>query len=731
MINQIKNFFAKSNNNSTIEDKSQEVSVAFLTGDSLMQGINPDEAKLTDYDSMRYDEQVNVCLEVRVQAMLAKGWTIQPVEGKEDIAKEIEANFNNLKGSFYQTLKQIELQKKVFGFSLSEILWQNEKGKLKIAGIKTRNSRLIKFYPDKYGNLLEEGIRQEVDGQEINLPEEKMILHINNMENSNYFGVSDLKSGYVSWVYKKKLMSLYNLLLERFGIPPIIMKYDPSAQAFIGLTEEQTRKKLEGIALTTKKTHQGGVIMIPDYFAHDIVQLDTGGAQAFENALDRYDFAISKAMKVPSELGFLNTKVGSNAKASTQFDVFLWVVNQDNIELEEAVNEQLIKRYVIYNYGLQDEYPKFKLNPVNDDDIEQIIKLYNEALKAGAVRPTKSGEAKTLDLLKYPAVNEDEILETKPQPDNNLPNPDPNNPEEKPKKKVFSKTKYNGEELSPAEKKVNFSKIDSFFMDKEDKAIAEFSDIAYKIFIDISNKIVNKKIITEKRFDEIEKLTIQGSLVGDIKKLLQFTLGQAYKEGKSSILDELNIKKSFAISASELPEPEYFLWIQTLSKEIAGELAGEYLAETKQILLMGIQGGTSEKKIIQQLDEAYKLAKSAGSIQTPAITQNRVGTIVRTNINAAFNKARHNEVIKINEETKDTYYKVFSEILDGRSHPFSAFIHGKAVKVGSDLDKILNYPLHYQDRGVAVYVNATVEGEPPNILTQLPNLQGYSGLLIR
>lgn len=738
MKNLFKNIFAKTSKTETIQKPDlDESGIVIVYGDSLFSGENPD-AKLADYEKMIDDEQVSVCLDVRLMAMLAKGYVIKAPEGKEELGKEIEANLNNLAitesigGSFLRSLKEIELTKKVSGFSLSEIVWEMLNGKLYVSKIKTLNSQKIKFYPDVYGNLLEDGIRQDTGNGIINLPVEKFILHINNFRGGNYFGTSELKPSYKPYKRKEKLQTLYDMLLERFGIPPILMTYNPNDAAFLNKTTAQAKEILQEIARTARKTHQGGVIMIPQTYEHEIIQLNPQSAKAFENALDRCDFSITKGLKVPSELGFLNVKVGSNAKADTQFDFFLMIVDQDKIDLEETINEQLIKRYCLYNYGEMDEYPTIKFNPTTADDVYEIIKAYNEALKSGAVRPTKEGEKKTLDMLGYPEINEDEIIGTKPQPDNNLPNPDPNKPADKPnKKKVFSKTEYNGVELSNAEQKVNFSKIDNFFTDKEEKAQAEFSDIAYKIFVDISNKIINKKIITEKKLDEIEKLTIQGSLIGDIKKLLQSTFGQAYKEGKASIIDELNINKNFAISASELPEPEYYMWIKTLSKEIAGELAGAYLTETKKVLLMGIQSGYSEKKIVQQLEEAFSLAQKAGSIQTPAITENRLGTIVRTNLNAAFNKARYNEVIQINNDSKDTYYKVFSEILDGRNHPFSLFIHGKAVKVGTDLDQMLQYPMHYNDRGLAVYVNAQVEGEPPNVLEQMPPLQGYSGLLIK
>jgi hypothetical protein len=723
IYNKTKEYFAKKT------DKTTEQSVAFVMGDNLLQGINPEDASLADYNSMRYDEQVSVCLEVRVLAMLAKGWTIQPAEGQEELALEIESNLNNLKGSFFHTLKQIEMSKKVNGFSLSEKNWVYEEGKLKIASIKTRSSLKIKFYPNEYGDLLEDGIRQDVNGKEIPLPEEKFILHVNNMENSNYYGVSELKSAYKAWKIKDILDRFYNIMLERFGIPPIIATYNPDD--FNGLSADQIKVKLRETAAAIKKSQQGGVIMIPNTYAHDVINMDASSGDAFEKALDRQDFRISKALKVPSELGFLNVKVGSNAKATTQYDVLLWIVNQDKLDLEETINEQLIKQYVIYNYGIKDAYPKFKLNPTNEDDIEQIIKLYNDTLKSGATRPTKAAEAKILELLGFPEMNDKEILDTKPvkEEKDNPDDPKPTVKKGVEVKEEFGKKSYNGWELEGAQLKVNFAKIESFFEEKETSMMASIQDLIDEIHIDVSNKVANKKIVSGKKYSDIENFLIKGSYIGQLKTIFQKHLKQAAKEGKLFFLEEMQPQK-FALPENELLEPEYFDYISTLSKEVAGEIAGLYLIETKKTLLAAIQKGWSEKKTIQALQEVYNLAKLPDGIASPAITENRLMTIVRTNLNAAFNKGRHIQAIQMNDKTKDVYYKVFSEILDGRNHPFSAFIHGKAVRVGTELDQRLSYPLHYNDRGVAVYVNATIEGDPPNILTAMPSLASYSGLLI-
>ncbi len=721
MINKIKNYFAKAEK---ADNRNIEHSVAFVSGDPLLQGVNPENATLSDYSTMRYDDQVNVCLEVRLLAMIAKGYVIQAEEGQEELVKEINANLNNLPGSFYHTLKQIELPKKTYGFSLSEILWKTENGKILIAGIKTRDSQKIKFYPDKYGNLLEDGIRQEVDGKENPLPVEKMILHVNNMENCNYYGVSELKPAYISWKDKDRIKRFYNTLLERFGVPPIIVTYNPDDYA--GKTEAEVKEKLTATANSLKKTHQGGIIMIPNTYEKEVVKLDAAGGEAFEKYLDRLDFSISKALKVPSELGFLNVKVGSNAKASTQFDVFLMVVNQDKIDLEETINEQLIKRYVIYNYGPQDSYPKIKFNPTNDDDIETIIKLYCEARKSGSVRATTATEAKILKLLGFPEINEDELLDLTPVKETTPPEEQPAGGK---KKEEFAKKSYNGWELEGAQLKVNFAKIDNFFQEKEESMIGQIIDVVDEIYIDVSNKVANKKLVSGKKFTEIENFEIKGSYIGNLKQIFQKYLKQAAKEGKMTFLEEMQPQK-FALPANELLEPEYMDYILALSKALAGELAGLYLTQTKKVLLQAIQGGWSEKKTMQALQEVYTATKLADSVVAPAVTEARLRTIVRTNLNAAFNKGRHIQAIELNDKTKDVYYKQFVEVLDDRSHPFSLFIHGKCVRVGTELDQKLSYPLHYNDRGVAVYINASIDGEPAEVLTAMPNTAAYSGLLI-
>ena len=106
-----------------------------------------------------------------------------------------------------------------------------------------------------------------------------------------------------------------------------------------------------------------------------------GGDAGFAEAIRQHNLMITRAHLVPDLLGFSEMS-GSYALGRSHFDVFLWVLERTRRQIEEVINEQLIKQLVDYNY-IADSYPKFRFKPMTEDDREGLLASWLRAVAAG------------------------------------------------------------------------------------------------------------------------------------------------------------------------------------------------------------------------------------------------------------------------------------------------------------------------------------------------------------
>jgi hypothetical protein len=56
--------------------------------------------------------------------------------------------------------------------------------------------------------------------------------------------------------------------------------------------------------------------------------------------------------------------------------------------------------------------------------------------------------------------------------------------------------------------------------------IGQIIDVVDEIYIDVSNKVANKKLVSGKKFTEIENFEIKGSYIGNLNKSSRNTLNR-------------------------------------------------------------------------------------------------------------------------------------------------------------------------------------------------------------
>lgn len=371
------------------------------------QSYNPDmlaakKGGLTIYKKMREDDQVKACLVLKKAATTTSGWD---VEGEDDFVDFIKFVFVTMEGTVEEMVKSI-LSAFDYGFSVHEKIYRyidngDYKGKIGLECIRAKSPTNINFDVDEKGRLKQDGILQrQATGRILRLPVDKMILFAYQKEFDNYYGESDLKAAYRPYFVKTNVLRYWAMYLEKFGIP-IIKGKTTSGK----ITEEQKTdfKKL------IQSIQAGMGVILPQDLNMELLESARTDRGVFQSAIDTLNVAIARAILIPQLMGLVpQAGVGSYGKSETDLKIFDWILKDTNNAVETVINEQLIRQLIDINFGTQNDYPKFVIKPLKDEDKLRLVSAWAEAVARGAATSTIETEEFLRDILKFPEMESDE-----------------------------------------------------------------------------------------------------------------------------------------------------------------------------------------------------------------------------------------------------------------------------------------------------------------------------------
>lgn len=367
---------------------------------------------LAVFDEMRRDDQIKAALKFKKHAVLATGWEVVSPEGKPpdwEVTKFVNDQLNLMAGTLTGSIIEI-MTALDYGFSVTEIiLKQTDDNKIGLAALKTRDPHSFNFVTDEFGNLLPDGVQQETPTGIKNMPENKFVIYSYQKEFGNPYGTSDLESAYRAWWTKDNSYKWLAMYLERFGIPPLFMFYDP--KAFTATQQTQLQTVLENLQAST-------VGLVPrtkkDSLEPWSPEIATQVSSVFIPSLAMFNQDMSRALLMPGLLGMTpDSATGSFARAKVHFDVFSMVVEYLRSEITETVmNEQVVRPLVDLNFPVEDDdYPEFRLMPLSDEIRVELLKTWSEMVGAGVVLSTLEDEQHIRKITEFPdRAEEDEPL---------------------------------------------------------------------------------------------------------------------------------------------------------------------------------------------------------------------------------------------------------------------------------------------------------------------------------
>ena len=361
---------------------------------------NPDELiwqrGYAVYRRMLQDDQVRALVDLKRAMVTSRGWHFIP-GGAGGVQQRCIAIFRyalqqHLQGTFTQVLGDL-LTSQVYGFSLLEqviepVTWEGRTHWLPRA-LKLRPAESFTFETDAHGNLT--ALYQLQGGRKVALPPEKFLHHVNRPEVHPHYGESDLRACYRHWWAKDNLLKFWNVYLERV------------AAGFVHgrITGPLTPAERDELKLVMKNLSAQTSIITPA--SVELKMVTAPDTRAFEAAVAARDRAMAKALLVPNLLGFSEQgQVGSYSQSRTQMDAFQVVVNGLADALADTLNEQLFRPLARWNFGLRDG-PRFAFDALTEVQQRDAARAWREAVSGGLVENTRADEARTRELLGYPA----------------------------------------------------------------------------------------------------------------------------------------------------------------------------------------------------------------------------------------------------------------------------------------------------------------------------------------
>jgi len=334
---------------------------------------NPDPVLRTEaagrglklYDEVARDPHAGSVLQTRYLAIAGCEWEINPGEdtarGKE-IAGFLDKELYSI--NFTQALQEL-MAAVLYGYFVSEIMWQQKNGRWRPAQIMGKHPRRFSFDLDRSLRMLtpENMIEGEV------VPERKFIVFSYGSSDNPYGSGLGQKLWWPVW-FKKHGIKYWLVFLEKFGMPTGVGKYprgtDPADQ----------EKLLDAIDAIQNETG----ITIPNDMVIDLLEATRGGNVTYEALCDYMDQQMSKAVLGQT----LTTQVsggGSLAAGQVHNEVRQDLKKADADLLSEVLNNTLIRWMVDYNFADVTAYPSLRLRT----DAEQDLKALAERDKIIAV----------------------------------------------------------------------------------------------------------------------------------------------------------------------------------------------------------------------------------------------------------------------------------------------------------------------------------------------------------
>ena len=255
-------------------------------------------------------------------------------------------------------------------------------------------------------------------------------------------------------------------------------------------------------------------MVIPEDMKVEFLQPKSDASNAYIHALGYFNAQIARSVLVPDLLGLSGPeqKGGSFALGQKQFDIFMGTIKKDRRSLSRKITLKIIKPLVEVNFG-QGVDCSFEFSPFTEDDENDLIKVWTDAVKGRIFEPT---DDEINHLRRKTGFPEGPVIISPPQPVAPSPvggiNPpevgDKINPPDilEPIQSKMGQEIKTFREKTAFEKKVNFVTIKTVLNESDKSVSPKLESAATDIYTDFIDQIRKKGLLRRLSPEKINKL---------------------------------------------------------------------------------------------------------------------------------------------------------------------------------------------------------------------------------
>lgn len=657
--------------------------------DTQLKPHNPDDlwqktGSFEIYEEMLKDDQVDAAVQIKQDLVVGSGGEIVAEDdGQEEIIEDLERALNeDPEVPFESQLEQLLPYK--WGFSVAEKIFKKRPdGSLTLRKIKTPHPDSWEIHTDRQGNVTDY-FQIDTAGQLIKMNPSRLIHVVNRPEFQNPYGRSDLRSAYSAYFAKRHVLRYYAVFLENAAGPKPVAKYD---QRRTGKTDVDT------IFNTIKKLQNSTAMTVPNTIDLEYLESKSNPGEAYISGIHIFNMFIGRALMLPDLIGFTGdqTQGGSFSLGEHQIKIFLKHIERRRRVLEQIVNRHIIRPLVVFNHGFVDNFPKFQLKPISDDDAGDFAKIWIEAQKSKLYKPSDDEINHFKELIKFPKSDEIERPEddpaarppptTPPEPGTDDNAPEDEDKDDEPEDGERSEFAFRPPVFKPAEgdfsKKVDFQAVETQLNSVKDRVMKRVGPIIDEIFESLFDQVQKKKIISGRKVERIDDLKVP--FKKKIQTVLKSEFREHWKTSQEIARNEL-FKSDFA---QPLPSDEFLEFLESETFQFVGDWDFKITSEMGVLLREAIKDGRPLSSVIPEAEEEIK-----------SKAQTSVERFSRTKGTEVMNRAR----LDFFDKSGVISGYQFSAILDDRTTPICAGLHEKTFKAGREPVP----PLHFNCRSILV-----------------------------
>lgn len=288
------------------------------------------------YDELKRDAHAGAVLAKRKLAVTSRRWVVQAASKSAADVKAADLVRGALQHLRFNHIRKRLLEATLKGYAVGEVMWEVRDGLVLPERVIARDQRRFTFLTDGSLRLLTR--ENMIEGEE--LPPRKFIVHRRGAEDDSPYGTG--VGGMLFWpvFFKRNGITFWLTFADKFGSPTALGRYPTGSDA-----GEQNK-----LLAALQAISQDAGIIVPQGMEVELLEAARSGSVDTYEKLVRYmDEQVSKAVLGETmSTTAAATGLGSN-QADVQNDVRLEVAMDDADELDETINDTLVKWIVEFN----------------------------------------------------------------------------------------------------------------------------------------------------------------------------------------------------------------------------------------------------------------------------------------------------------------------------------------------------------------------------------------------